>query len=74
MTGGYRLVEKYEIAYHFIVAGRPAIGANRWIFSEKKSKVGPKNLIRFHIALNLGEKCFFFAIQNLVDIQSSRFW
>ena len=40
----------------------------------KKSKVGPKNLIRFYIALNLGEKCFFFAIQNLVDIQSSRFW
>ena len=26
MTGGYRLVEKYEIAYHFIVAGRPAMG------------------------------------------------
>ena len=40
---------------------------------QKKSKVGPKNLIRFYIALNLGEKCFFFAIQNLVDIQSSRF-
>ena len=26
MTGGYRLVEKYENAYHFIVAGRPAMG------------------------------------------------
>ena len=25
-TGGYRLVEKYENAYHFIVAGRPAMG------------------------------------------------
>ena len=41
----------------------------------KKSKVGPKNLIRwFYIALNLGEKWGFFAIQNLVDIQSNRFW
>ena len=39
----------------------------------KKSKLGPKNLIRFYIALNLGEKWVFFAIQNLVDIQSSRF-
>ena len=38
-----------------------------------RKKVGPKNLIRFHIALNLGEKLFFLAIQNLVDIQSSRF-
>ena len=26
MTGGYRLVEKYENAYHFIVARRPAMG------------------------------------------------
>ena len=26
ITGGYRLVEKYEIAYHFIVAGRPTMG------------------------------------------------
>ena len=39
----------------------------------KKSKVGPKNLIRFYIALNLGEKWFFFAIQNLVDIQIADF-
>ena len=26
MTGGYRLVEKYENAYHFIVARRPVMG------------------------------------------------
>ena len=26
ITGGYRLVEKYENAYHFIVAGRPTMG------------------------------------------------
>ena len=31
----------------------------------KKSKVGPKNLIRFYIALNLGEKCFFFCNPKL---------
>ena len=40
-------------------------------FQKKNPKWGPKNLIRFYIALNLGE-FFFFAIQNLVDIQSSR--
>ena len=39
----------------------------------KKSYVGAKNLIMFYIALNLWEKCCFFAIQNLVDIQSNRF-
>ena len=39
---------------------------------QKKIQSGPKNLIRFYIALNL-EDNFFFAIQNLVDIQSSRF-
>ena len=26
ITGGYRLVEKYENAYHFNVAGRPTMG------------------------------------------------
>ena len=38
---------------------------------EKKVQSRATNLIRFHIALNWGEKCFF-AIQkaNLVDIQS----
>ena len=41
-------------------------------FQKKNPKWGPKNLIRFYIALNLGEKWFFFVIQNLVDIQSSR--
>ena len=50
------------------------IGANRWIFWETKSKVGAKSLNRFYIALNLKENVGFFAIQNLVDIQSSRFW
>ena len=56
--------------FHF---GQPfmLIGANRWIFWETKSKVGAKSLIRFYIALNLGE--FFFPIQNLIDTQSSRF-
>ena len=42
-------------------------------FERKKSKVGAKNLIRFYIALNLGEKCFF-EIEKFVDIQSNRFW
>ena len=36
---------------------------------EKKGQSGATNLVRFYIALNWGEKCFF-AIQkaNLVDI------
>ena len=38
------------------------IGANRWIFSEKNPYCS-----------ELGRKMSFFAIQNLVDIQSSRF-
>ena len=42
---------------------------------EKKTQSGATNLIRFYIALNWEEKCFF-AVQkkpNFVDIQSSRF-
>ena len=38
----------------------------------KKFYGGAQNVIRFHIALNLGENVFF-AIQDLVDIESSRF-
>ena len=41
---------------------------------KKKSEVGATNLIKvLYISFNLGEKCFFFAIQNL-DIQSNKFW
>ena len=70
---------KFKLMFVFSSASRKAAELFQYRFVRHPSvclsvclSVRPSRLINFYITLNLGENVFF-AIQNLVDIQSSRF-